>query len=464
MAGPPGNPSKKKSIFSGFRSASTAVYSLVRKSRKSRKKTPPQSQPSNNNKPPTHPPRSSKPKSKTAAVGPHTSNNISKKKKAPTPPTPPPHSSRPQRPRLPTSVTPRRPLTPTSPLPPSKIKVEHCKIPKNMKKGRQHMLEKLLFTGDRSFKADVEELDLKGGNIKIVITNNEDPEEQYILQNTRKKLGEGGYGSVFLLNEVSTKKEPVPEPVSIVIKCMKGIEEVQISEDLRKVDCDILRLSFIKHDGKVEKINGYYLAFMDTASGDLNKKKEKTLLSRDEQLNIGNQVLKQLTCLYNLRQVDRYLYTDLKPANVLYYCEDETPIKVQLADLGSAVPRKSSSWNCISTYPAPEYRGPEYKISPHRQGFFKANIGYRAECGRILSYQLGFLIIALVKKPEDLRNFEFNSVFDKEEHTNLEAKAEKILPGLSHFIKEDPKKRINILDRKYKDKTFGDILKEASKK
>lgn len=473
MAGSPSKPSKKKSISSRFRSVSKSVTRLLKASKKnsplsesskSKRHTPPQRPPPPTKKANSPAAAQSKKTSVAAAKSPATAKS---KKTSPAA----------AKSNAPAAATAAKSNSPAAAKSPASANVEHCRKPENRKNPRQHKLEKLLFTGDRSFKADVKKLDLEGDNIKIEITNEKNPLENYRLNET-KRLGKGAYGSVFLLNEVRSDKK---EPVSIVIKCMVGDEEIKIAEDLKKADCDILRLSFIKQEEsregqskkKVRKINGYFIAFMDKAEGHLYDIPSELMpigsgyytkgsKFAKEIIKIGNQIFTQLKCLYNLndKPSEKYLYTDLKPTNCLYYCKGESPIKVQLGDLGSAVwaysDKEEKKFRFMSTYTAPEIRNKD------TSGHFYVELEKSEECGRILAYQLGFLIVSLVEGPKYTIPYGFDIEFDQGKHKELEAKAEEILPGLSQLIKEEPDKRINILDEKYE--TFGDILEDAAKK
>jgi hypothetical protein len=471
--------SKKNSKSLGFRSASTAVLSFLRKSRKN----PPLPESSNNKRhtpPQIPPPPTKKANSPATAQSKKTSVAAAKSKspaaakskktsvaaaKSPAAANSPATAKSKKTPvaaaKSPAAATAAKSNSPAAAKSPASANVEHCKIKKNMKKSRQHMLEKLLFTGDRQFSVKLNKFDLNG-DIEIEITNEKTPLENYRLKKT-KRLGKGVYGSVFLLNEVRSDKKV---PVSIAIKCMVGDEEVDIAYDLKKADCDILRLSFIKG---MKKPTGYFIAFMDKAEGHLHdippgfmpkgieSYKSDIKKFSAELINIGDQIFKQLKCLYNLNDdpSKKYLYTDLKPTNCLYYCKGETPIKVQLGDLGSAVyyPEGRGVYDFISTYTAPEYR------KKRLDGHFSVDLANSEECGRILAYQLGFLIVELVEGPLYTQTYWYKKKFDQGKHEELEAKAEEILKGLSHLIKEEPDKRINILDEKYE--TFEDILEDA---
>ena len=276
------------------------------------------------------------------------------------------------------------------------------------------------------------------------------------------------------------------QTAGITVKTMSENDEYKISKDLIKSNCDILRVKMIEPEVSIESsressiisspiispktkispksskkssmrmstenspenspinssLNGYS-AFMEPASGSLYDYKKK--LSNEQILDIGNQILEQLRCLYNLKPTNKYVYTDLKSQNVLYYdCGDEQnskKLKVQLGDLGSAVSTfiSKNNYEVISSYPAFEHRD--------GVGVYEIDINNKEVVNQVLCYQLGILLFQL-KQPSAGKYFLYTNLSvdtHSNEVFNLFKKLEEIHIGLSYLINPIKENRPDIL-------------------
>ena len=261
-----------------------------------------------------------------------------------------------------------------------------------------------------------------------------------------KDLGAGAYGIVYLL----TGKSKSGDEIKITIKNMINNDEKYIGRDLMKSDCEILRVK-VFGDKDIEGSNSVanFNAFMEPAHDSLYNYKPTNKLTKEQILDIGQQILEQLRCLHKLTPtkitplVKKYLYTDLKPANVLYFdCgnENEKRLKVQLGDLGSAVstPGSDNKNGFISTYPAFEHRS--------NKGHFRIDLDDLDVCSQVTSYQLGMLLFLLMKDTSH-EGFLFSDERpdqDSEQVKELYSKLESLLPGLSYLVKYNPDERPNM--------------------
>ena len=362
---------------------------------------------------------------------------------------------------------------------------EYCKDEKYKKNPHQRKLESLIFSSglvtnvlDTTKRGDYTILN----NVQVFTKSR--PHDSYNLS-FKKILGEGAYGIVYLLTN-----ESMGQIAEITVKTMSENDEYQISKDLMKSNCDILRVKMIEPEVSIESstkssiissikmspktkissksltkslkkssirmspenspenspinysLNGYS-AFMEPASGSLYDYKKK--LSNEQILDIGNQILEQLRCLYNLKSTDRYVYTDLKSKNVLYYdCgdkENSKKLKVQLGDLGSAVSRfiSKNNYEVISSYPAFEHRD--------GVGVYEIDINNKEVVNQVLCYQLGILLFQL-KQPSASKYFFYTNLSvdtDSNEVFNLFRQLEEIHVGLSYLINPIKEKRPDIL-------------------
>ena len=356
-----------------------------------------------------------------------------------------------------TSVTPSRAASTASRRPSrsskerrfSVISRENCENKKNLKNKSQKKLESIIFssalmykietTTKKKFKKkyDYDRID------RIRIWDKFEEEGEHFTLSFHKPLGEGGYGVVYLLKgKTASRKE-----IKITIKTMINNDEKYISSDLMKSKCEILRVKvfgdmFVKASSKTANFN----AFMEPASDSLYNYKPTNKLTKEQILDIGQQILEQLRCLHKLTPtkitplVKKYLYTDLKPANVLYFdCgkENEKRLKVQLGDLGSAVstPGSDNKNGFISTYPAFEHR--------RNKGHFRIDLDDLDVCSQVTSYQLGMLLFLLMKDTSH-EGFLFSDERpdqDSEQVKELNSRLDSLLPGLSNLVHYTPGKR-----------------------
>ena len=347
------------------------------------------------------------------------------------------------------STTLRRPSRRTRERRLSVISRENCKNKKNHKNESQKKLESIVFSSALMFEIErTRELKFrqkyKYNRIdRIRIWNKLKLTDEQFTLSFYKTLGEGGYGTVYLLKGKSSSGDEI----KITIKTMINNDEKYIGRDLMKSDCEILRVKVfgdkdIKRSSKAANFN----AFMEPADSSLSNYIKTRTLTKEQILDIGQQILGQLRCLYKLTPtktvppIPKYLYTDLKSGNVLYFdCgieENKQRIKVQLGDLGSAVSTPKDGLNeFISTYPAFEHRD--------GGGFYSINLTDLDVCSQVTSYQLGMLLFSLIRDTTD-RGFLFSQdTPDRESRQvkELNSKLESLLPGLSNLVHFTPGKR-----------------------
>jgi hypothetical protein len=192
----------------------------------------------------------------------------------------------------------------------------------------------------------------------------------YYLFDYEKIISSGSYGTV--LKFVDKKKN-----VALALKMTRANDENLISDKLNQSDCGILRVKYSEKDF----IGSNFAYFMELADGDLEDFFLENLQNMNDNpglfLDIFETIRKQLICLFELD--NRYVYTDMKPNNVLYKCDKNKEIKFFLGDLGSAVSDNEKDY--IATYPP---IGSTY-------GFFKLNSVLKKKGA--LGWSLGILIL-----------------------------------------------------------------------
>lgn len=195
-----------------------------------------------------------------------------------------------------------------------------------------------------------------------------------------KRLGGGTFGTVWKLRSDSP-------PLNLAVKFSSEKEEDQIASDLEtfvsphflpgSVGCDLLR---VKPSGLIFIVPSAqpYSYFLECASNTLDKLITKYIrahphppppapplvATRNQFVTWANQIRLQMLCLLSLRdnsvfgqsEGGPYVYSDLKPANILYFCRNPVnlnDVQLKIGDLGGAV--MNSSGNYASTFPPPEY-------------------------------------------------------------------------------------------------------------
>ena len=345
------------------------------------------------------------------------------------------------------SIASRRPSRSSKERRFSVISRENCENKKNLKNESQKKLESIIFSSALMYEIEETTKQNKYNIIDRIKIWNKSKEsgERFTLTHV-KDLGAGAYGIVYLL----TGKSKSGDEIKITIKNMINNDEKYIGRDLMKSDCEILRVK-VFGDKDIEGSNSVanFNAFMEPAHDSLYNYKPTNKLTKEQILDIGQQILEQLRCLHKLTPtkitplVKKYLYTDLKPANVLYFdCgnENEKRLKVQLGDLGSAVstPGSDNKNGFISTYPAFEHRS--------NKGHFRIDLDDLDVCSQVTSYQLGMLLFLLMKDTSK-KGFLFSHdipVEESDEVTELYSKLESLLPGLSYLVKYNPDERPNM--------------------
>ena len=345
------------------------------------------------------------------------------------------------------SIASRRPSRSSKERRFSVISRENCENKKNLKNKSQKKLESIIFSSALMYEIEETTKQNKYNIIDRIKIWNKSKEsgERFTLTHV-KDLGAGAYGIVYLL----TGKSKSGDEIKITIKNMINNDEKYIGRDLMKSDCEILRVK-VFGDKDIEGSNSVanFNAFMEPAHDSLYNYKPTNKLTKEQILDIGQQILEQLRCLHKLTPtkitplVKKYLYTDLKPANVLYFdCgnENEKRLKVQLGDLGSAVstPGSDNKNGFISTYPAFEHRS--------NKGHFRIDLDDLDVCSQVTSYQLGMLLFLLMKDTSH-EGFLFSDERpdqDSEQVKELYSKLESLLPGLSYLVKYNPDERPNM--------------------
>ena len=226
----------------------------------------------------------------------------------------------------------------------------------------------------------------------------------------------------------------------------KKLESIVFSSALMFEIEKTSELVFGDKDVRGSRTAANFNAFMEPADGSLSSYIKTRTLTKEQILDIGQQILEQLRCLYKLTPtktvppIPRYLYTDLKSGNVLYFdCgteENKQRLKVQLGDLGSAVSTPKDGLNeFISTYPAFEHRD--------GGGFYPIDLTDLDVCSQVTSYQLGMLLFSLIKDTTDKGFLFSDETPDRESRQvkELNSKLDSLLPGLSNLVHYTPGKR-----------------------
>lgn len=178
-----------------------------------------------------------------------------------------------------------------------------------------------------------------------------------------KRLGSGTFGEVYLYHDSS-------QHVFLAIKFTSDDSENLISQALSTSGCNVLRAK--PANVPVQNPSGstkfIFPLFMEAAEGTLYKYRDqflkqpylvplsppdKKVAQTSQYLTIAETLRVQMLCIYDYK--NEYVYTDLKPANVLYKCDNAgklDSVRFFLGDLGSALVDQGTY---ISTYPPYEY-------------------------------------------------------------------------------------------------------------
>jgi serine/threonine protein kinase len=146
---------------------------------------------------------------------------------------------------------------------------------------------------------------------------------------------------------------------------------------------------------------------------------------RETVLETAEIIRNQIICLRNIN--NNYIYTDLKPQNILFKCRDQADLNatsVMLGDLGSAVPSGHPP-EYISTYVAPEYK---MSPSPGRFHLINDNAKYS-----YLSWQVGMLILFFFL-PDVASQYNYSRFYWGNVMTSTDAQAMHLRTMLSYFF------------------------------
>jgi len=163
--------------------------------------------------------------------------------------------------------------------------------------------------------------------------------------NYDKDLGSGTYGAVKMYYDSSNK-------VSLAVKYANNdINEASLADDLNRSSCRVLRMKQIDETlAPLPFKFGYQEAYVMELAENSYKKllkqiKEKKVSEDADHVRVLQrmlfdleQVRQQLVCI--LRVNPAYVYLDVKPANVLYKCEnllEPNKYSIFLGDLGGAL-------------------------------------------------------------------------------------------------------------------------------
>ena len=242
----------------------------------------------------------------------------------------------------------------------------------NFNPANQNRLDRFLF--GKNYNPSFVTISPKGLLCEIHIENQgqkSDTNPNYYRLQFSKRLGSGTYGTV--LKFVDDKKK-----VEIAVKFTNENDEELISEKLSSSNCNILKVKYSRKQGW--NPNGLYSRFsyfMELADGDLDEFLYKSI-SRSKKnplviLDMVETIRKQLVCLYDLD--NQYVYTDLKPPNILYKCNEKKKVQFMLGDLGSAVPTDSDMY--ISSYPPVGFKSGfiELKTKVQKEGTLGWQVG-----------------------------------------------------------------------------------------
>lgn len=159
----------------------------------------------------------------------------------------------------------------------------------------------------------------------------------------QKTLGQGSFGIV-LLYGIDTPYGPASVAVKILLR--EGDDEPDIINTMRTTGaqrCPVINARVINGhvDGKVVTI-----VVMNAMSGTLQDL-GPYIMSRSGPLGVLKKLIETAKCLLD----HGYVYTDYKPANMLYLCEGND-VDIYYGDLGSLVPLGAPA--STFTYPPPE--------------------------------------------------------------------------------------------------------------
>ena len=224
---------------------------------------------------------------------------------------------------------------------------------------------------------------------------------KYTLQKS-KILGQGSYGKVIKYTDRKNK-------VSLAVKFAKDKDEEEVSNNLKNIGCEILRVKFCKEIRRSDGFN--YVFFTELADGDLEKwvKKYPGGIPVETVNNILKSIWKQLNCLLQ----HGMLYTDLKLRNILFKCDDpehlgEKDVRIILGDIGSLSYEKIiNGRKYISTYPPMEtihLYGPGHIFLRENDPRFKSKME------QILCWEFGIVIVQLLPYLQGIINNPIRSV------------------------------------------------------
>ena len=269
--------------------------------------------------------------------------------------------------------------------------------------------------------------------------------------NVNGEISRGGNGIVYRL------EDPVNR-VNMALKVSNTDEEAEIAERMKNAGCNILRMKTLPYDIFIN--NTYYnnknAYLMELADGTLYHLFQNILPAvfpqfrddinqrRETVLNLIEQIRSQIICLRNIDN-NRYIYTDLKPTNVLFKCRDQAnlnSINVMLGDLGSAVPAGNPANIYVSTYIAPEFRmqaGGNFRLLNDNQKY------------AYLSWQLGMLILYFflpdVAAQNNYNRFTWNNVIHSTDADALALRTRLRYffgPTIGNLVHPDPLQRTDI--------------------
>ena len=194
------------------------------------------------------------------------------------------------------SITTRRPSTSRRERRTSVISRENCKNKKNHKNESQKKLESLIFSSTSMFEIEKTTTQnfrkqYKYNRIdRIRIWNKFGVGDEQFTLSFSKALGAGSYGIVYLL----TGKSVSGDELNITIKTMLNNDEKYIGRDLMKSDCEILRVKvFGDENVKGSRKAANFNAFMEPASDSLHNYATKNKLTKEQILDIGQQILER---------------------------------------------------------------------------------------------------------------------------------------------------------------------------
>jgi hypothetical protein len=212
---------------------------------------------------------------------------------------------------------------------------------------------------------------------------------KYEFSNSKNKpIGEGSFGIVSVFY---SKKHRV----AFAIKETQEPEEVDVTKELLKHQCHVLRSRYLGEASLGTNRPTTYVFIMELADGDMTHLLEKrAVMTPQTAVDIVEQLRKQMLCLLDMTPDHRYLYTDMKLENILYKCDHENDfsnIRVFLGDLGSAAPyfiARKRLYSYPSTFP------------PYAQGITISEREFPTEQAKkykesVLSWNVGIALLSL---------------------------------------------------------------------